>query len=130
MDAEQINGSVGAEVPDNRHDAISAALATANIQVDPAVVAAIAAGQIPAPARQNHAAAVLPFVPDNFLTARSLPNTTKIEQFQGDHFKRWKERVFDALDVLNFSQFLTEKEPKAGSDDYDNKLAAWQKGNK
>ncbi|KAF5203879.1 hypothetical protein FRX31_006535, partial [Thalictrum thalictroides] len=114
MDAEQINGSVAADVPDNRHAAITAALATANIQVDPAVVAAIAAGQIPAPApaRQNHSAAVLPFVPDNFLTARFLPNTTKIEQFQGEHFKRWKERVFDALDVLNFAQFLTEKEPK------------------
>ncbi|KAF5176201.1 hypothetical protein FRX31_034212 [Thalictrum thalictroides] len=110
MDAEQINGSVAADVHINRHAGIIAALATANIQVKPVVVAAIAAGQIlaptrqiPAPAGQIHAAAVLPFVLDNFLTARSLPNTTKIEQFQGDHFKRWKERVFDALDVLNFA---------------------------
>ncbi|KAF5197151.1 hypothetical protein FRX31_013262 [Thalictrum thalictroides] len=64
MATEQTNGSVvAANVSIDHVAAITMTLGTANIQVDLAVVAAIAAGQIPVPAGQNHAASVLPFEP-------------------------------------------------------------------
>ena len=59
-----------------------------------------------------------------------IPDVSKIDVFNGSFFKRWQERVFSSLDVMNYADYLTKAKPEEGSEDYDNALAKWEKGNK
>ena len=54
------------------------------------------------------------------------PNTSKIDPFNGTLFKRWKERVYSAIDVVNLVNILTDPKPKSDSED----LFKWENGNK
>ena len=36
------------------------------------------------------------------------PNTSKIDPFNGTFFKRWQERVYSAIDVVNLRLILTD----------------------
>ncbi|KAM7523834.1 hypothetical protein LguiA_013736 [Lonicera macranthoides] len=53
------------------------------------------------------------------VAARSLPDTSKIDRFDGTHFRRWQERIYSTLDVLNLAQYLTQPEPQEGSENYE-----------
>ncbi|XP_038982179.1 uncharacterized protein LOC120110669 [Phoenix dactylifera] len=64
------------------------------------------------------------------ITARSIPDTSKIESFNGMHFKKWQDRVYFVLDMLNFAQYLNKSKPIEGSEDFDSKLKEWKHGNK
>ena len=54
------------------------------------------------------------------------PNTSKIDPFNGTFFKRWQERVYSAIDVVNLVNILTDPKPKSDSED----LFKWENGNK
>ncbi|CAL8138703.1 unnamed protein product [Prunus armeniaca] len=56
-----------------------------------------------------------------------LPDVSKIDTFNGAFFKRWQERVFSTLDVLNLSTYLTKLKPMEGTDNYNKALAQWEK---
>ena len=43
------------------------------------------------------------------------PDTSKIDPFNGTFFKRWQERVFFAIDLVNLGHILTDPKPE---DDY------------
>ena len=53
-------------------------------------------------------------------------NTSKIDPFNGTFFKRWQERVFFAIDVVNLGHILTDPKPEDGS----HLLPTWETGNK
>ena len=36
------------------------------------------------------------------------PDTSKINPFNGTFFKRWQERVFSTIDVVNLGHILTD----------------------
>ena len=42
---------------------------------------------------------------------KSLPDISRIEPFNGTHYKRWQEKVMSALDVTGYSFAITD--PKA-----------------
>ena len=54
------------------------------------------------------------------------PDTSKFDPFNGTFFKRWQERVFFAIDVVNLEHILTNPKPKNGS----HMLQTWETGNK
>ena len=54
------------------------------------------------------------------------PGTSKIDLFNGTFFKRWKESVYYAIDVVNLGHILTYPKPKSDSED----LSKWENGNK
>ena len=62
--------------------------------------------------------------------AKALPDTSKIERFGGNFFKRWHDRIYDALDVMNLAEFLTERPPDSDSENYEVLLQNWIKANK
>ena len=54
------------------------------------------------------------------------PDTFKIDPFNGTFFKRWQERFFSAIDVVNLGYILTDPKPEDNSD----LLPTWEMGNK
>ena len=54
------------------------------------------------------------------------PDTSKIDPFNGTFFKRWQERVFFAIDVVNLGHILINPKPENGS----HLLSTWETGNK
>ena len=54
------------------------------------------------------------------------PDTSKIDPFNETFFKRWQERVYSTIDVVNLWHILTEPKPKSDSED----LYKWENGNK
>ena len=54
------------------------------------------------------------------------PDTSKIDPFNGTCFKRWQERVFSALDVVNLGHILTDPKPENSS----HLLPTWETRNK
>ena len=54
------------------------------------------------------------------------PDTSKIDPFNGTFFKRWQERVFSAIDVVNLGYILTDPKLEDGS----HLLPTWETGNK
>ena len=42
------------------------------------------------------------------------PEKSKIDPFNGTFFKRWQERVFSAIDVVNLGHILTKGLQRAG----------------
>ena len=61
---------------------------------------------------------------------KALPDTWKIEPFGGKFFKRWHDRIYDTLDVMNLAEFLTEPPPDSDSENYEVLLQNWIKANK
>ena len=53
-------------------------------------------------------------------------DTSKINPFNVTFFKRWHERVFSAIDVVNLGHILTDSKPENGS----HLLPTWETGNK
>ena len=43
------------------------------------------------------------------------PGTFKIDPFNETFYKRWQERVFSAIDVVNLGHILTNLKPEDGS---------------
>ncbi|KAM7465056.1 hypothetical protein LguiB_012618 [Lonicera macranthoides] len=64
------------------------------------------------------------------VAARSLPDTSKIDRFDGTHFRRWQEKIYSTLDVLSLAQYLTQPEPQEGSENYEVTIQNWKNGNK
>ena len=56
----------------------------------------------------------------------TCPNTSKIGPFNGTFVKRWQERVFSTIDVMNLGHILTDPKPEDGFD----LLPTWEIGNK
>ena len=54
------------------------------------------------------------------------PDTSKINPFNGTFFKRWQERVFSTIDVVNLGHILTDPKPEDGS----HMLPTWETRNK
>ena len=52
------------------------------------------------------------------------PDTSKIDPFNGTFFKRWQERVFFAIDLVNLGHILTDPKLKDGS----HLLPTWKTG--
>ena len=42
-------------------------------------------------------------------------DTSKIDPFNGTFFKRWQEKVFSAIDVVNLRHILIDPKPEDGS---------------
>ena len=51
-----------------------------------------------------------------FSTVSKFPDTSRIETFGGQNFKRWQERVFSILDLHGMVFALTEPKPDAATD--------------
>ena len=51
---------------------------------------------------------------ETFLVHTHL-DTSKFDPFNGTFFKRWHERVFSAIDVVNLGHILTNPKPENGS---------------
>ena len=45
-------------------------------------------------------------------------DTSKTDPFNGTFFKRWQERVFSTIDVVNLGHILTDPKPEDGSNFY------------
>nr|CAN83486.1 hypothetical protein VITISV_019986 [Vitis vinifera] len=45
----------------------------------------------------------------------TCPDTSKIDPFNGTFFKRWQERVFSIIDVVNLEHILTDPKSEDGS---------------
>ena len=54
------------------------------------------------------------------------PDTSKIDPFNGTFFKRWEERVFSTIDVVNLRHILTDPKLEDGSP----LLPTWETRNK
>ena len=54
------------------------------------------------------------------------PNTYKIDPFNRTFFKRWKERFFSTIDVVNLGHILTDPKLEDSSDLF----PTWEMGNK
>ncbi|KAK3027199.1 hypothetical protein RJ639_040370 [Escallonia herrerae] len=63
----------------------------------------------------------------NYLTKL---NAYRIERFDGNNFKRWKDMVLDVLDFSKISFVLTEPVPDENTENYAQKLEAWNAANK
>ena len=57
--------------------------------------------------------------------SRTFPDTSKIEQFSGSHYKRWHEKILSALDLHNIAFVLTDPKPTNDDD-----LLKWEKANR
>ena len=55
----------------------------------------------------------------------TYPDTSKIDLFNGSLFKRWQERVFFVIDVVDLEHILTDPKPENGS----HLLPTWETGN-
>ena len=64
------------------------------------------------------------------LSVKSLPDVSKIQPFSGSYFKRWQEKIHDALDVLNLAEYLTQKAPDEDTEHFEEEMDKWKKGNK
>ena len=53
-------------------------------------------------------------------------HTSKIDPFNGTFFKRWKERFFSTIDVVNLGHILIDPKPEDSSDLF----PTWEMGNK
>ena len=54
------------------------------------------------------------------------PDISKIDPFNGTFFKKWQERVFSAIDVVNLRHILIDPKLEDGS----HLLPTWETGNK
>ena len=63
-------------------------------------------------------------------TTKNLPDVSKIEPFNGEHFKRWQDKIYYILDVHNLAEYLTLSPPEEGCKDFDNKTKTWTANNK
>ena len=54
------------------------------------------------------------------------PDTSKIDPFNGTFFKRWQDRVFSTIDVVNLRHILTDSKPE----DVSHLLPTWETRNK
>ncbi|PON53343.1 hypothetical protein TorRG33x02_305720, partial [Trema orientale] len=64
------------------------------------------------------------------IALKILSDTKNIQPFDGTHFKRWQGKVHDTLDALNLAEYLTQKQPVEGIDNYEKLLDDWKKANK
>ena len=55
----------------------------------------------------------------------TCPDTSKIDPVNGSFFKRWQERVFFVIDVVDLEHILTDPKPENGS----HLLPTWETGN-
>ena len=53
------------------------------------------------------------------------PDTSKIDPFNGTFFKRWQERVFSTIDVVNLGHILIDPKSEDGSES----LPIWETNN-
>ncbi|KAG8364512.1 hypothetical protein BUALT_Bualt18G0004900 [Buddleja alternifolia] len=53
--------------------------------------------------------------PFQYAPNKPFPDTSKIEIFEGNHFKRWQERVYSTLDVHGVAFILNEQKPNDGA---------------
>ena len=53
-------------------------------------------------------------------------DTSKIDPFNGTFFKRWLERIYSAIDVINLGRILANPIPKSDSEH----LSKWENENK
>lgn len=53
---------------------------------------------------------------------KNLPNTSKIELFNGENFKHWQKKVFDVLDVHDLANYLHSSPLEEGIEDNGKKL--------
>ena len=56
----------------------------------------------------------------------TCPDISKIDPFNGTFFKRWQERVFSIIDVVNLAHILIDSKSEDGS----HLLPTWETGNK
>ena len=56
----------------------------------------------------------------------TCPDISKIDPFNGTFFKRWQDRVFSTIDVVNLRHILTDSKPE----DVSHLLPTWETGNK
>ena len=56
---------------------------------------------------------------------KSLPDISRIEPFNGTHYKRWQEKVMSTLDVTGYAFAITDPKP-----DKEKELQNWEKANK
>lgn len=63
-----------------------------------------------------------PAVASTIITKKKLPNTSKIELFNGENFKHWQEKVYDLLDVHDLAGYLQSSPQEEGTEDNDKKL--------
>ena len=47
----------------------------------------------------------------------TLPDTYKIDPYNGTFFKRWQERVYFAINVVNLGHILIDLKPKSDYED-------------
>lgn len=64
------------------------------------------------------------------MTAKNLPYLLKIKPFNGDHFKRWQEKIYDIVDGYNLANYLKLSPLKQGYGDYKKKMKTWTKNNR
>ncbi|XP_019702588.2 uncharacterized protein [Elaeis guineensis] len=95
--------------------------------MDPTATSTIAAGS----SNATPAAVAMPLLPTIPLIAHmGFPNTSKIEVFCGNNFKRWQECILSALDMYNVDFALTQAKPKEGTPDYASNIEIWKHANK
>ena len=68
----------------------------------------------------------LEIFPNGSFLVHTCPDNSKIDPFNRTFFKRWQEKVFFAIDVVNLGHILTDLKPKNGS----HLLPTWETGNK
>lgn len=71
---------------------------TIESNVVPAITSTVAGGQS--------------IMKDQATTAIPLSYTERLEKFNGQNFKRWQQKMFFHLTMLNFTRFLTKNGPK------------------
>lgn len=68
------------------------------------------------------------------LATKALPNVSKIQSFTRSHFKKWQQKVHDALDVLNLVEYLIqgtlEKKVEEQNNEFNKRMEVWKKVNK
>ena len=53
---------------------------------------------------------------------QTRPDTSMIDTFNGTFFKRWQEKVYSTIDVVNLGHILTDPKPRSDSKD----LSKWE----
>ena len=59
---------------------------------------------------------ILKYIQMEVSLVHTRPDTSKIDPFNETFFKRWQERVFSAIDVVNLGHILTDPKPEDGFD--------------
>ena len=85
---------------------------------------------VPAPTTTPAMASSSSSIAAALTTAKNLPDVSKIEPFNGEHFKRWQDKIHDILDVHNLAEYLTLSPPEEGCEDFNNKMKTWTVNNK